>query len=117
MKRTIGFKKIVSLLVCMALVIGYIPLTAAAATPVAQSAVADMVADTGTAHTWETMMGTAADGNRYAGRVWVDKSLYKNGQTALLNTRGEAGSSFRVELEQDEAFQVIFSALGSTMSV
>ena len=28
----------------------------------------------------------------------------------------EVGSSFEVELEDDEAFQVVFSALGSTMS-
>ena len=108
-------KRFLSLLVCVALIASYIPL-AAAETPVAQSAVADIITDSGTAHTWETMMGTDADGNRYAGRVWVDKSVYKNGDTAILNTRGEAGSSFQVSLEDDEAFQVIFSALGSTMS-
>ena len=53
---------------------------------------AGVIADPGTAHTWESMMGAASDGNRYAGRVWVDKSLYKDGDTAILNTRGEAGS-------------------------
>ena len=115
MKRTTLFKKLVSLLVCVALLTGYSPLIASAAT-VDKSAVAGVVADPGTAHTWENMMGTDADGNRYAGRVWVDKSLYKDGDTAILNTRGEAGSSFRVSLEEDEALQVVFSALGSTMS-
>ena len=115
MRRTTLFKKIVSLLVCVALLTGYSPLIASAAT-VDKSAVAGVVVDPGTAHTWESMMGTAADGNRYAGRVWVDKSLYKDGDTALLNTRGEAGSSFQVALEEDEALQVVFSALGSTMS-
>ncbi len=112
MKKTSLFRKIVSLSVCFALLISYMPLMAAAA----ESPVAGMTLDPGTAHTWENMMGTDADGNRYAGRVWVDKSLYKDGDTALLNTRGEAGSSFRVSLEEDEAFQVIFSALGSTMT-
>ncbi len=115
MKTTFS-KKLVSLLICVALIANYIPLLATAETPVAKSVVADIVGDAGTAHTWETMMGTDADGNRYAGRVWVDKSLYKNGDTALLNTRGEEGSSFRVSLEDNEAFQVIFSALGSTMT-
>lgn len=114
--KTSFSKKLLSLLICVALIANYIPLLAAAETSVAKSAVAGMVIDPGTAHTWETMMGTDADGNRYAGRVWVDKSLYKDGDTAILNTRGEAGSSFQVALEQDEAFQVIFSALGSTMS-
>jgi len=112
MKKTSLFRKIVSLTVCFALLISYMPLMAAAASPVA-----GITVDPGTAHTWENMMGTEVDGNRYAGRVWVDKSLYKDGDTALLNTRGEAGSSFRVSLENDEAFQVIFSALGSTMSL
>lgn len=116
MKKITLFKKLVSLLVCVALLTSYSPLIAAAATPVAKSAVAGMVIDSGTAHSWENMMCTDADGNRYAGRVWVDKSLYKDGDTAILNTRGEQGSSFQVSLKDDEAFQVIFSALGSTMS-
>lgn len=112
MKNNTLFQKLVSLLVCMALIFSYIPVFAAAA----ENPVVNTVADPGTTHTWESMMGTSVDGNRYAGRVWVDKSVYKSGDTALLNTRGEEGSSFRVELEQDETFQVIFSALGSTMS-
>lgn len=116
MKTTTGFKRFVSLLVCAALIAGLVPAVAAAEIPVAQSAVADIVIDPGTAHSWESMMGTDIDGNRYAGRVWVDKSLYKDGDTAILNTRGEEGSSFQVSLKDDEAFQVIFSVLGSTMS-
>ena len=117
MMKNTRFKKLVSMIVCLSLLAGYAPLIASAATPVDQSAVAGVAIDPGTAYTWENMMGTNADGNRYAGRVWVDKSLYKDGDTAILNTRGEAGSSFPVALEADEAFQVIFSALGSTMSV
>lgn len=113
MKKTNIFRKLVSLLVCVALIASYIPVFAAAA----ENPVADITVDPGIAHSWESMMGTNIDGNRYAGRVWVDKSLFKHGDTALLNTRGEASSSFRVELEKDEAFQVIFSALGSTMTI
>lgn len=115
MRRTTLFKKMVSLLACLALLASYVPLVASAAT-VNKSPVAGVIADAGTAHTWESMMGTDTDGNRYAGRVWVDKSLYKDGDTAILNTRGEAGSSFRVALEADESMQVVFSALGSTMT-
>ncbi len=74
------------------------------------------VTDPGTAHMWETMMGTDVDGNRYAGRVWVDKSVYTNGQTVVLNTSGTNGSSFVADLGQDEAFQIVFSALGSSMT-
>ena len=75
MKKTV--KRFWSWLISLALILSYIPLAASAATPDA------IVTDPGTAHTWETMMGTDADGNRYAGRVWVDKSVYKNGDTFI----------------------------------
>lgn len=113
MKKT---KRFLSLLICMALMLSYIPLNTGSARPLILVEGVGTVVDPGTADSWETMMGTDSDGNRYAGRVWVDKSVYKDGDTAILNTRGEAGSSFPVELADDEAFQVIFSALGSTMT-
>lgn len=113
-------KRITSLLLSVILLMTCIPLSAAAETTGTGSGGAvqetSTVVDPGTAYAWETMMGTEADGNRYAGRVWVDKSVYKNGDTAVLNSKGESGSSFKVELEDDEAFQVVFSALGSTMT-
>ena len=70
-------------------------------------------ADAGTAHTWETMMGTDSDGNRYAGRVWADKSVFTDGQTAMLDS---VGAGYVVDLNDDEAFQIIFSVLGSSMT-
>ena len=74
--------------------------------------------DPGTADAWEDIMGTAADGNRYAGRVWVDKSVYKDGDTVTLNSQGNTDSTFTVDVDQanGEYFQVVFSALGSSMS-
>lgn len=112
MKKTF-FKKALSVLLSFTLLMPYLPqasLTAQAATT------SNAVADPGTAYTWETMMGLEADGNRYAGRVWADKSVYTDGETAVLNTKGTADSSFEVSLADDEAFQVIFSALGSSMT-
>jgi len=110
-------KRVMSIILCVALLVGYVPLrTLAAEVLLSEQSVAGFVTDPGTAHSWESMMGTEADGNRYAGRVWVDKSIYKDGDTVLLNSRGEAGSSFEVSLQEDEAFQVIFSVLGSTMT-
>lgn len=107
-------KRVMSVLLSIAVFMTCLPLSVFAANMATQSAT--IVADAGTAHTWESMMGTDSDGNRYAGRVWVDKSVYTDGQTAVLNSRNEAGSSFDVSLEDDEAFQVIFSALGSSMT-
>lgn len=105
-------RKALSVLLCVALLIPYMPQLAKHA----EAAPANIVVDPGTAYTWETMLGTDADGNRYAGRVWADKSVFKEGDTVILNTRGEDGSSFEVSLADDEAFQVIFSTLGSSMT-
>jgi len=97
----------------MAVVLGCIPMSAfrvsAATLPVEA---ANVVTDSGTADTWEAMLGTSANGNRYAGRVWVDKSVYGNGQEVQLNTN----EKFITQLENDEQFQVVFSALGSSMT-
>ncbi len=115
MTNTTLSQRITSIIICLALILSYAPMTASAATPVPMS-VTNTVTDPGTADTFEYMMGTASDGNRYAGRVWVDKSVYKDGDVATLNSKGQAGSSFAVSLQDDEAFQIIFSALGSTMT-
>ncbi len=114
MKKRKTFQRILSCFLCMALLIGGVPLTALAAP--ARSTVTDVIVDPSTADGWQEIMGTDADGNRYAGRVWVDKSVYKDGDTAILNSKNGAGSSYAVSLEEDETFQVIFSALGSTMT-
>ncbi len=106
-------KRCMSILLSIALLMTGVPDTLLVASADATSATE---ADPGTADTWETMMGTDADGNRYAGRVWVDKSVYTDGQIATLNSSDEDGSTFKVALEDDEAFQVIFSALGSSMT-
>lgn len=109
-------RRLISIFLCIALLLSYAPLNTLAATPLADTAIKDVIADPGTASSWESLIGTAADGNRYSGRVWSDKSVYSDGDTVVLNTSGEPGSSFTVELEDDEAFQVVFSTLGSTMS-
>ena len=116
MKKFSFLQRAMGLFLCLALIASYVPMTARAASPVAQSTIGNIIADPSTADDWEHMMGTDTDGNRYAGRVWADKSVYKNGDTAILNSRGEASSSFQVSLEEDEAFQIIFSVLGSTMA-
>ena len=117
MKKIKLSQRLTSIFLCLAMLLSYLPISVAAAkADLAPKAVAGAVTDAGTADSWEYMMGTDLDGNRYAGRVWVDKSVYKNGDIAKLNSSGGAGSSFRVSLEDDEAFQVVFSALGSSMS-
>ncbi len=110
-------KRITSVFLALTIMFAMIPITALTANAAGSTkSVTGVVTDPNTSTNWETMMGTDNDGNRYAGRVWVDRSVYKDGDTVVLNSRGEAGSSFQVALEDDETFQVIFSALGSSMT-
>jgi len=107
------FKKTLSIIITIVLLLSYGSVISFAAS---SRAITDAVADIGTAYTWETMMGTDSDGNRYSGRLWADKSVYKDGDTAVLNTKGNADSSFDVSLADGEDFQVVFSVMGSSMS-
>lgn len=121
MKKARLSKKLMSMILCMAMLFGCVPASMLEVTAAQQSGITPKtevgaVADPGSAYTWEKMLGTEADGNRYAGRVWVDKSVYKEEDIAVLNTRNEEGSSFKVDLKDGEDFQVIFSALGSSMT-
>ncbi len=118
MRKWKEFRRVMAFALALVLTLGLLP---SIAMPTNAVTVTDAVVevDPGTAYAWEEMMGTDADGNRYAGRVWVDKSVYKDGDTALLDTDGIAEhSSFTVDLDEasGENFQVIFSALGSSMS-
>jgi len=119
MKKNRGIlKRIFAACMSVCLLLTSVNLTAFAAESKALTAGKyETVTDPGTAHTFETMLGTDKDGNRYAGRLWVDKSVYKDGDTAVLNTTDDASEAqFEVSLQDDEAFQVIFSVLGSSMT-
>ena len=65
-------KKFLSVFLCIALIMTYLPISVMAASTANGG---EIVTDPGTADAWEDIMGTTADGNRYAGRVWVDKSV------------------------------------------
>lgn len=108
-------KKFLSVFLCIALIMTYLPISVMAASTANGG---EIVTDPGTADAWEYIMGTTADGNRYAGRVWVDKSVYKDGDAVTLNRKGDENSTFTVDVDEEngEYFQVVFSALGSSMS-
>lgn len=64
-------------------------------------------ADASTAQSFESMLGTDKDGNRYAGRVWVDKSVFT---ADAVNLDG-------ISITNDEDFLTVYSALGSSATV
>ena len=67
MKKTA--KRILSWLMAVVLLISYMPTLYASASTIVPSEIVNAITDPGTADSWESMMGTSIDGNRYAGRV------------------------------------------------
>lgn len=94
-------RKFISVFLCIALVMTYVPITVIAANST------NTIVDPSTADSYADMLGTNEDGNRYAGRVWVDKSVF--------NTDVDLDGIGTVENDSD--FLVAYSALGSTTSV
>lgn len=66
----------------------------------------DRIADTSTAMNFRNILGTTADGGRYTGRLWTDKSVFTG------NFISQTNPSYTVVNDSD--FLVSFSALGST---
>lgn len=107
-----------AVILTLAMLLGMLPVISLAAESTGVSAAVDKVADPGTVNTYQDLLGTFADGNRYAGRLWTDKSVFYD-EEALVDALGD-------ELAQEqlaqlgispEEFLVIYSALGSTTSV
>jgi len=82
--------------------------------PVTAKAVdsASLTADPSTANSYEHMLGTDKDGNRYAGRIWADKSVFASDSVVLDDFTITNNSSNKAQ-----EFIVAYSALGSTTTV
>ena len=102
----------------LAMLLGMMPMMARAAENATASAAVNKVVDPSTVNTYQDLLGAFADGNRYAGRIWTDKSVFSD-NAALSQALGNELSS--AQLQQlnisPEEFLVIYSALGSTTSV
>ncbi len=106
-------KKLVSILLTIVMVISMLPLNTITSMAAEGFTVTDAqtVADVNTAHSYEHMLGTDDDGNRYAGRIWTDKSVF---DTVTNKTVSLDGS---MSVESNSNFMAVFSALGSTTEV
>ncbi len=72
------------------------------------AAVVGISADPSTAES--NILGTAADGGRYIGRVWTDKSVFTDGTTL------DGTSLTKKNADDPYEFLTVFSALGSSQS-
>ena len=76
----------------------------------AVSGIIDREADPDTADTYKQMLGEEADGGRYTGRVWTDKSVYSDSSVNLdADVLGYDNT-----VTNDADFLTVYSALGST---
>jgi len=98
-------KRIISGLLACVMVFGLLP----AMTSAAQIA-NTMVTDPSSLDSWKTMLGSTAEGNRYAGRIWSDKSVFPG--AGSINPDGIQSITY----DKDQ-FLVVYSTLGSTTSV
>lgn len=103
-------KRIISAILSVTIILAALPLITAVAVT---SPSVDFVADPSTAMSYKDMLGTSADGNRYAGRVWVDKSVFTDASVKLDKDINGAD----ITVTNDSDFMVVYSALGSSTSV
>jgi len=103
------YQRLLSLLLCLALIFGCIPMTAAAETArVVPAAVTNRVADPGTMNGWETYFGPNVMSTEFAGGVWTDKSVFTD------------ADSFRAEITMDDPannFIIALSAIAANQQI
>lgn len=102
-------QRLLSLLLCLALIFGCIPMTAFAETArVVPAAVTNRVADPGTMNGWETYFGPNVMSTEFAGGVWTDKSVFTD------------ADSFRAEITMDDPannFIIALSAIAANQQI
>ncbi len=102
--KNVWMKRIVSLVLCFALVLGYLPGLSRAA----ELTTSDRVADPSTMDSWkELFLGTPLTTDN-AGGVWTDKSVF---------TDASAFADTGISQNETDSFLVALSAIAATMSV
>ena len=111
-------KRFLAMILALAIVVGVLPAYGSAAERQTVSAMTEKVADPDTVNTYRDLLGAFTDGNRYAGRLWTDKSVFDNHDTLADALGGELSAEQLAQLSfTPEEFLVLYSALGSTSSV
>lgn len=110
LKKKIG--NIICLLLCFNLVISLfapIILVSAKSSNLKKST---YKVDNDTTDTYREALINGTNGSRYAGRVWSDKSVFRNSITLDTDTDGSAGT-----ISNSSDFLHVFSALGSSQRI
>ncbi len=114
--KTKNLKRLTSVLLCLALLMTYLPLIASAAEEYQYKGGAGVkVSDLDTSSKYSESLGDNAS-TEYAGRVWTDKSVYTGDVT--FSVFGGGTSTIRLnENRNGEDFLIAYSALASAESV
>ncbi len=115
MKKYNLANRALSVILALCIIIPCIPIISLVGSAAPAAGVA--VADPSTANNYHQMLGTDADGNRYSGRVWFDKSVFTYGDEASLPLHSDFSGLAADTIKIDSNFMVVGSALGSTTSV
>ena len=98
------FKRVMSLVLCLALVMSYLPMTAKAEIEDASG----QMADASTMDRWQDLFLGDPLSTEHAGTVWTDKSVFTD-NSAFLGTG--------ITMDKKDSFLVALSAMGSNMAV
>ena len=120
-------RRLMAACLCLAMVWTLVPAAASAdtATPLNEHIKASgRIADPGTMDAYVEELFSAADGNRYAGRVWTDKTVFacgagteQGGLAGNILPLDELTDGYEGTVGFDADFLNVYSALGSTQVV
>lgn len=107
-------KRILSLSLALALVIGMVTQTVAPLKVDAATVGSDRVSDANTTGTYNDALGVEGNSTRYSGRVWTDKTVY-TGDATFTGTVDSEDKKYTIQNDSD--FLVAFSALANSTAI
>lgn len=108
-------KRVLSVFLCVALLMSYLPLSVLAGSAGYQGGAGTKVSDLDTSLKYSESLGDNAS-TEYAGRIWTDKSVYTTDATFPLFGGGSASVKLNEE-QNGEDFLIAYSALSSSESI
>lgn len=108
-------KRILSLSLVLALVIGMVTQTVAPLKVDAATVGSDRVSDANTTGTYNDALGVEGNSTRYSGRVWTDKTVFTDPSVTFTGIIEGTTESYTVENDSD--FLVAFSALANSTAI
>lgn len=107
-------KRILSLSLALALVIGMVTQTVAPLKVDAATVGSDRVSDANTTGTYNDALGVEGNSTRYSGRVWTDKTVF-TGNATFTGTVDREEKKYTIQNDSD--FLVAFSALANSTAI